>query len=174
MDVRAELLKEHSRQQSEKIAKWIGKNEERFEVLINLFLYDEYRVTQRVAWVLSVVAEKHYEMAKPYLSNMVARMNEPGVHVAVKRNVVRILQFLEVPKELHGDVMNTCFDFLADPKETIAVRAFSMTVLANLAKHYPDIKQELVSVIQDQLEYDEVSAGFKSRAKKTLQALTKQ
>ena len=73
---------------------------------------------QRAAWVLSVVAEKHYELAKPWLPQMIAKMQQPGVHVAVKRNVVRILQFLEIPEELHGDVMNVCFEMLADPKET--------------------------------------------------------
>src|SRR4051812_42542277 len=133
MDLRSEILKEHSRAQSEKIAKWVGRDEKRFAEFMQLFLAGEYRVTQRAAWILSVVAEKHYQMAAPYLERMVKRMNEPGVHVAVKRNVVRILQFIEIPEALHSEVMNTCFELLADPKETIAVRAFSMTVLGNLA-----------------------------------------
>lgn len=173
MDIRAALLKEHSREQAEKIAKWIGKKPDRFAMFIDLFLHDEYKVVQRAAWVLSVVAEKHYELAEPWLSQMIAKMQEPGVHVAVKRNVVRILQFLEIPEELHGDVMNVCFDMLADPKETIAVRAFSMTVLANLAKHYPDIKHELIAMIESQLESG-ASAGFTNRGLKTIAALTKQ
>ncbi len=170
MNIRAELLAEHSRDQAEKIANWIGNKPERFATFIGLFLHDEYRVVQRAAWVLSVVAEKHYELARPLLPQMIAKMQEPGVHVAVKRNVVRILQFLEIPEELHGDVMNVCFDMLADPKETIAVRAFSMTVLTNLAKHYPDIKHELIAIIEDQLEQG-ASAGIIARSKKLLKEL---
>ncbi len=170
MDIRIELLAKHSREQAEKIAKWIGNKPDRFASFIHLFLHDEYRVAQRAAWVLSVVAEKHYELAKPWLPQMIAKMQEPGVHVAVKRNVVRILQFLEIPEELQGDVMNVCFDMLADPKETIAVRAFSMTVLANLSKYYPDIKQELIAIIEDQLEQG-ASPGFIARSKKLLKEL---
>lgn len=170
MDIRRELLAEHSREQAEKIAKWIGNKPDRFATFIDLFLHDEYRVVQRAAWVLSVVAEKHYELAKPWLPQMVTKMQEPGVHVAVKRNVVRILQFLEIPEELHGDVMNVCFDLLADPKETVAVRAFSMTVLTNLSKDYPDIKHELIAIIEDQLEQG-ASPGFIARSKKLLKEL---
>src|ERR1044071_6360442 len=167
MDLRAEILKEHSRKQSEKIAKWIGTDPGRFKEFMQLFLNDEYRVVQRSAWVLSVVAEKHYKLALPWLPEMVKKISEPGVHVAVKRNVVRILQFLEIPEELHGDVMNACFDLLGDIKETIAVRVFAMTVLSNLAKTYPDIKQELRSLIEDELSH-QPSAGFTARAKKLL------
>ncbi|WP_276133415.1 hypothetical protein [Polluticoccus soli] len=170
MDLRAEILKEHSRVQSEKIAKWIGNNPDRFKEFMHLFLNDEYRVVQRAAWVLSVVAEKHHELALPYLPAMVKKMSEPGVHVAVKRNVVRILQFIEIPEELHGDIMNACFDLLGDLKETIAVRVFAMTVLANLAKTYPDIKQELRTIIEDELSH-EPSKAFIARSKQLLKNL---
>jgi hypothetical protein len=97
-------------------------------------------------------------------------MSEPGVPVAVKRNVVRILQFVDIPEDLHGEVMNICFELLGDLRETIAVRVFSMTVLARLAEIYPDIRQELRIIIEDELSH-QPSAGFKSRAKKILAAL---
>jgi hypothetical protein len=167
MNLREEILKEHSRAQSEKIAKWIGRDAKRFDELMQLFLDDEYRGTQRAAWVLSVVAEKHYKLVIPYIESMVKRAAEPGVPDAVKRNVVRVLQFMDIPEALHGDVMNLGFDLLSNPNEPVAVRCFSMTVLGNLSKTYPDIKQELKAVIADMLE-QEPSAGMKARAKKVL------
>jgi hypothetical protein len=54
-------------------------------------------------------------------------------------------------------------------KEPIAVKVFSMTVLANLSKSSPDIKKELRIAIEDQLPYG--SAGFVSRAKKVLKEI---
>lgn len=167
MDIRAALLEEHSKQQALKIAAYIGKDAKKFARLMQLFLHDEYRVGQRAAWVISTVVEKNLQLAEPYIAVMVARMNEPGVPVAVKRNVVRMLQNMKIPEDLHAPVMNTCFELLADPKETIAVRCFSMTVLDNLSKLYPDIRQELVAIIEDQLEH-EPTAGFRSRAKRVL------
>ncbi len=134
--------------------------------LVDLFLHDEYRVVQRAAWPLSLVAEKYPEMVAPHLEVMVRRMDDPGIPVSVKRNVVRVLQFLEVPEPLHGRVMDVCFRFLEDPQEKVAVRAFSMTVLANLAKTYPDIRQEIVLLIEDQLRGEQrrdSSAGERKR-----------
>ena len=172
MDIRAELLKEHSRAQADRVARWIGNDPERLAQLVGLFLHDEYRIVQRAARVVSLIADEHFELIKPHLPSLVRRMNEPGVPVAVKRNVVRMLQFVDVPEDVQGDVMNTCFELVADPQETIAVRAFSMTVLANLAKQYPDIKPELKAIIEDALEHDP-SPGFRNRAGKVLKSLSK-
>ncbi|HTN47033.1 MAG TPA: hypothetical protein VL098_11850 [Flavipsychrobacter sp.] len=168
--LRDEILQEHSKAQTQKIADWVGKDEQRFKELLRLFLHDEYRVVQRAAWIVSKVAEQHQELVEPYLEEIVARMTDENVHVAVRRNATRILQFVTIPESLHGDVMNTCFRFFENPAETIAVRCFSMTVLSNLAKYYPEIKQEIKLVIEDTLE-NGASAGFKSRAKKTLSDL---
>lgn len=170
MELRDTLLKENSRANVDLILSWIGGDATRFGQLMQLFLHDEYRVVQRAAHVIGTIADTQPDLLRPHLAVMVERMQEPGLPVAVKRNVVRVLQFLEIPEALHGPVMNTCFELLADPKESVAVRAFSMTVLANLAKHYPEIRQELKVLIEDGLEQD-VSPGFKSRALKTLNRL---
>jgi len=58
---------------------------------------------------------------------------------------------------------------LENKKEPIAIRVFAMTVLANLADTYPEIKGELIAVIEDQMPYG--SAGFISRGKKILKKL---
>lgn len=170
MELRDTLLKENSRANVDRILKWIGNDAMRFDQLMSLFLHDEYRIVQRAAHVIGTIADTQPALLQQHLAAMVDRMQEPGLPVAVKRNVVRVLQFLEIPETLHGPVMNTCFELLADPKESVAVRAFSMTVLANLARHYPEIKQELKVLIEDGLEQD-VSPGFKNRALKTLQHL---
>lgn len=172
MDLREEILREHSRAQTLKIAHWIGSDKKRVAQLMDMFLHDEYRVVQRAAWVVRMVYEKHSHIILPFLEQLINKMNEPGVHVAVKRNVVGILQDVDIPEPLQGQVMNTCFDMLADPKETIAVRCHSMTVLDNLSKTYPEIRQELVAIIQDQLE-QETTAGFRARAKKILKSAKK-
>ena len=49
MNLRNEILKEHSKVQCNKIVQWVGDSEKRFEDLFNLFLNDVYRVNQRAA-----------------------------------------------------------------------------------------------------------------------------
>jgi hypothetical protein len=170
MQLRDEILLEHSKEQSLKIAAWIGNNPSRLATLIHLFLHDEYRVVQRAAWIMSMVAQKHAALLKPHLKDMVNRMGDEGIPVAVKRNVVRVLQFMSIPEDLQGPVMDYCFRFLEDTQETVAVRVFSMTILANLAQQYPEIKNEIVLLIEDQLR-EGAQPAFISRGKKTLKLL---
>jgi hypothetical protein len=170
MNLRTQLLAEASKENALKVVHWIGNDQERFRSLMDLFLHDEYRVVQRASWVMSNVAEEHPALIKPHLKAMVDRMGDADIPVAVKRNVVRILQFMPIPEKLQGPVMDYCFRFLEDPKETVAVRVFSMTVLANLAQQYPEIKNEIILLIEDQMREGALPA-FKSRGKKTLKLL---
>lgn len=170
MPLRDMILEEHSRSNSLRIAGWIGNDSVRFGQLMQLFLHDDYRVVQRAAWVINLVAEKHPALITPHLPAMIRRLEATGIPVAVKRNVLRLLQFLPVPEQEQGTVMNICFELLADVQETVAVRCFAMTILANMSADYPEIRNEISLIIEDQLE-NSPTAGFRARAKKVLKKI---
>jgi hypothetical protein len=88
----------------------------------------------------------------------------------VKRNTVRLLQYIEIPKKFHGRVADVCFQYLASNEEPIAVRVFSMTVLERIVKENPELKRELQIIIEDHLPF--ASAGYLSRARKVLKNLS--
>jgi hypothetical protein len=160
------LQAEHSKAQTLKIIDWIGTNPERLDALITLFLGDEYRITQRSAWVIGHFAEKHPTLILPYLEAMLQKTQEPGVHDAVKRNVVRLLDGIDIPSHLLGMVATICFNFLETPKEAVAIKAFSIKVLAKIAIQETDFQNELCLLIEDQMPLQ--SAGFRSIGNKIL------
>ncbi len=170
MNLEFEIQKEHSKHQSVEIANWVGNDERRFAELMGLFLTGDYRIVQRSSWIVSLCVEQHPALITPWLSKTVNRAAEKNIHNAVKRNVVRLLQFVEIPRVLQGKVTNLCFDFLQDLKTPISIKAFSMTVLANIAKQEPDLKKEIKLVIEQMLPYG--SAGIRSRGKKVLKLLS--
>lgn len=170
MDLRKTILAAHSKAQTEKIVQWIGSNQQRFDELFALFIHDEeYRVVQRASWPLGNAVEAHPYFITPHFSGLLSNLGKPGLHDAVIRNTVRILQFVAVPKKFQGEVMNLCFDYITDPKEKPAVKASSLTVLQHLSRQYPEIKNELKIVIESQWENE--SAAFRSRAAKILKEL---
>ena len=171
MLLREEILKEHSKAQCSKIVKWIGKSQQRFDELFNLFLHDEYRVVQRAAWPLSNAVMAYPVFIGKHWKELISNLKKPHLHAAVKRNSVRLLQDIDIPKKHHGKIMTICFSYLEAPAETLAVKVFSMTVLAKLANQYPETISELKYLIHDQLPHQ--TAGFISRAKKVLKALEK-
>lgn len=164
-----ELLKEHSKRQCDKIVKYIGNDSTKFAHLIEVFLAGSYRITQRAAWPLSCCVEENSRLINPHLNSVLKFVEKPDASEAVKRNVVRLLQFIEIPKRNQGRVANICFNFFRDKDEAIAVRVFSMTVLANLSKEIPELKNELIPLIEDELPF--ASAGFISRGRKLLKQL---
>ena len=111
-----------------------------------------------------------HKMKPDTFQEMIRRAEEPGVHVAVRRNVVRLLQFVEIPRQLQGEVVNLCFTFLTAIDSPVAVKVFSMSVLANIAKKEPDLRNEIRPLIEQMLPYG--SPGIRSRATKVLKQLS--
>ncbi|MGB4845918.1 MAG: hypothetical protein WBP16_15740 [Ferruginibacter sp.] len=171
MNLKQEILKEHSKAQCTKIVNWIGSSQQRFDELFALFLNEEYRVTQRAGWPMSYCVIANPLFIKKHWKKLINNLKKPDLHDAVKRNSVRFLQKMEIPEKYRGDLMDICFKYLESPKEALAIKVFSMSVLGNLAKQYPEIKPELKLLIEEQLPNQ--SAGFKARAKKILKQLDK-
>ena len=140
MKLKEEILKEHSKAQCTKIVKWVGSSQQRFDELFSLFLNDEYRVVQRSAWPVSYCADAHPVLISKHWKELMQNLKKPNLHDAVKRNSIRLMQGIELPKAYHGAIMDMCFIYLESPKESLAVKVFSMSVLGNLAKSIPKLK----------------------------------
>jgi len=158
--------------QKDAIVKYVGKNPKRFAELVSIFVNGPHHVTQRAAWPLTYCVEDHPELLPPQLKNILTATKKKDAHDAVKRNVVRMLQFARIPKPHQGAVADLCFGYLADTNEPVAIRVFSMTVLANLAMQEPDLKNEIIPLIEEQLPF--ASAAFQSRGVKLLKRLKKE
>ncbi len=164
MDIRKAILQEHSKAQTLRVAAYIGDDAERFAELINLLLHDEYIVVQRASWIVSEVAEHEPQLAAPYLEDLVALLNkETGLHPGVKRNIVRLFQFIDIPENIQGILTDTCFNLLTNPQEPIAVKACCITVLTRMVKVEPLLANELRLVIEDQLRIGKASLHARAR-----------
>jgi hypothetical protein len=151
MDIEQALMKEHSKAQTVKIARWIGTDPERMAEFLKVFLHGDELVTQRGAWVLGTLGDMHPDMLRPHLRMLIKKMREQGVHDAVKRNIVRYLSSIEIPPALLGTVVSVCFKYLEDPREAVAIKVHAMTVLAEVCKKEPDLERELRLIVAQQL-----------------------
>ena len=169
MNLREEILKEHSKVQCNKIVKWVGSDQQRFDELFYLFQHDVYRVVQRSAWPVSYCVTAYPKLIEKHWTEVITNLAKPNLPDAVKRNTIRFFQGIEIPKKYHGDILNICFSYLESPTESLAVKVFSMSVLGNLAKYYPEIIPELKLMIEDQVPHQTI--GFRTRARKVLKQI---
>jgi hypothetical protein len=89
MNLRETILAVHSKANCDRIIKWVGHSQQRFDELFGLFLNDEYRVVQRAAWPVSYSAISHPELMKKHFGKLIKKLHKPKLHDSVKRNTVR-------------------------------------------------------------------------------------
>ena len=163
-----ELLRDHSKQNIERMANQIGDDPAQFGHLMDIFFHGSNRATHFSAHLLGKCCDLHPHLILPHLGKMIDLLDE-DVHDSLKRNILRTMQFIDVPEEHWDKTVQYCFELLQSKKEPVAVKVFGMTVLANLCEKLPELKNELRIIIEDQMPYG--SAGFKSRGSKILKKL---
>src|SRR5215471_1297039 len=83
MDLRATILAEHSKANCNKIVRWVGMSQQRFDELFELFLNSEYRINQRAAWPLSDCVAGHPQFIQKHFSKLIKNLHKPGIHDSV-------------------------------------------------------------------------------------------
>jgi len=171
-EIKCLLEEDHSRKQTNTIVNFVGDDKKKMKALMSFFLDNkwEWRFNQWAAWPVGYIGRKYPKLIIPYFEDLIRVMDNPS-HNAVLRNTIRILEDIEVPEKYEGEIYQRCFVFLNDPDQPIAIRCFSMSVVFNIAKKYPDLKNELIASLELHMPYG--SAGFKSRGNKILNYLSK-
>jgi hypothetical protein len=170
MDLRSEILREHSKPQTLRIVDYVGSSPQRMKALMDLFLGDEYRITQRVAWPLSYIGIAHPNLIKPYHGKLLESLQQQGLHDAVKRNILRLWIEAMPPETYWGEVFETCYRLARSKDEAIAIRVFAMHVMGNIAIQYPELTVELTSLIDDMIL---LGPAFVARGKKVRNMIQK-
>lgn len=171
MNLREEILREHSKEQTNRIVNYIGDNPQHVAEMMHIFFHGGFQESQRMAWVVSMVGEKYPQQIIPYLSEMLKNLDN-SVHDAVIRCTIRFMEDIDIPEPLMGEAADRCYAYLQSPQVPVAIRVFSMTVLYNISNTWPELKQELMLIIETHMPYG--TAGFVSRGKKILQKLRKE
>ncbi|MEM7104034.1 MAG: hypothetical protein AAF502_12935 [Bacteroidota bacterium] len=171
MDIKTALLEEHSKDQIMKIVKFVEENDSRLAELMDIFFNGNFLEGQRAAWAVMHYASRNKNSMLPYVAQMLKNLEKPKLHDAVIRTTVRVWSETDLPENFLGEIFELCFNYLNNPKEKVAVRVFSMSVLFNIVKKEPELAEELRLVIEDHLPHG--TAGFKSRGKRILKSLAK-
>ena len=163
MNIREALRAEHSKRQTMAIVDHVGSDPKKFAELMSIFFEGEYRLTQRAAWPMNYCAERQPQLIYPYLPRLVAQLERDDVHDAVKRNALRLMQFVDMPSQLKAKTYSICLNLIADPMQPVAVKVFAVTVAAKIAKSSPDLLKELRLVVKETLTDSSIALHKRAR-----------
>ena len=148
----------------------VCEDEHRFFDLIEVFYGNDSRLLQKSTLIILACNKVKPEWVDTQVPRMVKTLNK-RLPTALKRNILRILQYKTIPETLWGHATDQCFNYLRSSDEPVAIKAFSMTVLYSLTKKLPDLARELSFLIEEQYNFS--SAGFKARGRQVLGQLKK-
>ena len=171
MNLRTELLREHSARQTEMLTQCVCLRHNHFEELLALFFHGTPREKQLAADVLAMASTRRAAWLLPHLEALLAAAQPTaGHHPAVRRAVAKALQFIAVPEEWQALAFDTCLGMLASPAEPVAIRAYALSAAAHLATPYPELAGEVLAAAEKALSMTN-SAAMRSRAARELPKL---
>jgi hypothetical protein len=149
----------------------IKKNPSRMEELMDCFLGEDIRITQRSAWPLGMLGEHAPELIRPYNPTLLKLVKDEKSTDTVVRNILRTWKEMSFDEEEEGEIFDVCFDLFLNHKKAIAIRVFSMYVCTNICCKYPELAVEIIPEIEANITHD--SPAIRSSSKNCLQKLHK-
>ena len=147
-----------------------GNSEEKFKSLLDLALSEKDPLAWRASWILDGSAELHPEIALNHLSQIIQRL--PSISsTGTIRSLLRMLCRYEINEKDQGVLVDLCFSYMVSDLYPVAVKVHAMQIIFNHALIYPELKEELVTIIEDQVGNN--SVGFKSRGTRIIRQLEK-
>lgn len=164
MDLKAklknQLLAELSRRNTDLITQWVIDQPEGVDFLVDLVLQHSEKVSPRATWVLEKVSEKLHKPAQHQMVRILKELTNI-TSSSTRRTLAKVLMLHDIPEAFEGEMLDYCISMIEDPKEPVAVKANCMTIVFNLLPKYPDLKNEIFAIIEDQIPHNTI--GFKSR-----------
>ncbi|MBS1637987.1 MAG: hypothetical protein JST26_18890 [Bacteroidetes bacterium] len=155
------------------IARKALKDKGLLDTVFNLVFHPDEKINNRASWILGHICDLDLSVMKNRDRKILGLLkSEEGLKGGRTRNILRIYNTRTVPESCSSDVLDTCYRFLKDPSYAIAIRAFSITVIYNISKPYPELLEELKLVLNDLLKHDEAPAII-NRGYHTLEKIEK-
>ena len=141
-----------------------------FKSLLELALHDKDPVAWRASWVLDGSDEQQPGLATRYLGKIVQAL--PALESKGSlRSLLRMLCRYDIPEENQGLLIDLCFSYLISELYPLAVKVHAMQIIYNHVLLYPELKDELVTVLEDQMENNTV--GFLARGRRLIKQMEK-
>lgn len=149
----------------------IGNDQEKFDEMMVLALQDVYPLSMRAARVIELCMPRRINLFKSHINKIIRLL--PSVKVdGLKRSFLKI--FADSPiymdEELSGQLVDLAFNYLGDQKQAISVRAYSIDILVRFVRIYPEMKPELIAILESMIL--DASVGLKTKCRKTIKLIS--
>jgi hypothetical protein len=143
-----------------------GKHE--FASLVTCMTDRDSHVSAMAAWCMSHVVIKHPQILSINHYRTFLDIVSNTQSSSLKRNIMRAWQVVDIPADLRLWVAEIALAFLASPKEDVAIKAFSITVLQQIVRYVPELKEEILFILERDMPH--ATAAYIQRARQFIKA----
>ena len=143
-----------------------------FPLLMEIALTGSDRNSWRASWAADRINELIPGIAAGWIDEMIGELKHT-IHNGKKRQYLKLISLYPVPEKEESFLLDYCLDKLTSPAEDVSVRVYSMQILYNISEIEPELKNELVQIITQEIEYHP-TPGILSRGKKLVTRLNKE
>lgn len=143
-----------------------------FDTLMQLALNDTRQRSWRAAYLADKIHDEKPDLLQPYLPAITAQL-QVEKNASKRRHWLKLISQNPIDAEHIGFLFDYCIETFTSGQEAVAVRVHAMQILYNISEMEPDLKPEVLQLIEQEMEYHP-TAGIRSRGKKLAIKLYKQ
>jgi hypothetical protein len=147
----------------------ITKKPEYYLMLMEIALYNHSRKSWRAAYLIDKINDNYPILLNPFMNKMIEQLKIEKSH-SKKRHFLKLIGQNELPPEQQGFILEFCIKTFTSAKEDLAVRVHAMQVLYNISEKEPELKPEILALIEYEME-NHSSAGIISKGNKLVEKL---
>jgi hypothetical protein len=143
-----------------------------FPSLMEIAMEDNGRINWRASWAADKINESIPGIAADWIPKLTESL--PGLaHKGKKRQYLKLISLYPIAERNESFLFDFCMDKLAAENEDVSIRVYAMQILYNISEKEPELKEELLQIIEQEMEY-RPTPGILTRGKKLASRLRKE
>jgi hypothetical protein len=157
------LDKRRGKRKVASVSEYCRRNEA-YDVLLDIFTESSPRRRGSISWVLlHALQKRRWKPLIGHAERLCIFLAAEREDTMTKRCLMSFFQTGPLPVEHLGLLADSSIKLLKDVKESLAVRAFSISVLMRLAEDFPDLYNEVEEALSIMAGHDKPSIRVRAR-----------
>lgn len=150
----------------------IQTNPENLKLLFELTFKSKHPKSWRAAYIVDKINDNHPELIAPFIPQMIFSL-KTETNSSKKRHYLKLVSQHKFSPKHHSFLIDYCLNCFTSAGEPVSIRVHALQILFNISELEPDLKPELLSVINHEIKLH-ATAGIVARGRKLAGQLAKQ
>lgn len=167
--IREKILEAKAERDFVQLRTFFDKNPDGIQSLVKVVVdEEEYPLKEYGSWILVHLCKSHVSLVRPYYNQFVDHLFI-SEDQTVLRNVANIISHLKIQDYRESELIDQLIRFIQEHSHKVALHVYSMQILALFVLKYPELKKEIVEIIElhDKDKTPAFNAGKRNFLKKT-------